>query len=275
MKLIIDQLKECIRSHPDVLNSSIGNTPSWKRTQCIVLSQIISDSLLKSEVLKGSQTNPNATSISSMTLQRIFSDSYTEKVNPDLRFLKTLDKLAIFLGYTSLNNFLSQQNEKEKEIEIQEYKKQTETFEKLIFEYCQESFKCLQNLPAINCGELSNYVFDDGPLKKRIKKALTKYSNYSTQISNIENKATFTITDFNMVTVEEDLVVLSVTESWNFEWKNINDTDANSYFKENRQSYFLKERDGKWKIWDNHNPDYNELLTEVKKAYPSKNVTII
>ncbi|CAM3572193.1 hypothetical protein FSS13T_05690 [Flavobacterium saliperosum S13] len=274
MKLIIDQLKECIRSHPDVLNSSIGNTPSWKRTQCIVLAQIISDALLKSEVLKGSKTNHKAASISSMTLQRIFSDSYTEKVNPDLRFLKTLDKLAIFLGYTSLNNFLSHQSEKEKETEVLESKKQTEAFEKLIFGYCQESFKCLQNLPAINCGELSNYVFDDGPLKKRIKKALTKYSNYNILISNIENKATFTISDFNMVTVEEDLVVLSVTESWHFEWKSANDNEVNRYNKENRQSYFLKERDGKWKIWDNHNPDYNELILEVKKAYSTQDLSV-
>lgn len=274
MKLIIDQLKECIRSHPDVLNSSIGNTPNWKRTQCIVLAQIITDSLLKSEVLKGSKANPSATSISSMTLQRIFSDSYTEKVNPDLRFLKTLDKLAIFLGHTSLNNFLSHQNEKEKETEIQECKRQNEAFEKLIFDYCQESFKCLQNLPAINCGELSNYVFDDGPLKKRIKKALSKYSNHNIQISNIENKATFIISDFNMVTVDEDLVVLSVTESWNFEWKSNNDNEVTCYNKENRQSYFLKERDGKWKIWDNHNPDYNELLMEVKKVYSVHNVSV-
>lgn len=274
MKLIIDQLKECIRSHPDVLNSSIGNTPSWKRTQCIVLAQIISDALLKSETLKEFKANPNATSISSMTLQRIFSDSYTEKVNPDLRFLKTLDKLAIFLGYTSLNNFLSHQNEKEKELEINQSKKQTEAFEKLIFEYCQECFKCLQNLPAINCSELSKYVFDDGPLKKRIKKTLAKYSNHNILIRNIENTATFIISDFNMVTVEDDLIVLSVTESWNFEWKNNNDNESNRFNKENRQSYFLKERDGIWKIWDNHNPDYNELLLEIKKTYSAQELSV-
>lgn len=273
MKLIIDQLKECIRSHPDVLNSSIGNTPSWKRTQCIVLSQIISDSLVKSEVLKEAKANLNATSISSMTLQRIFSDSYTEKVNPDLRFLKTLDKLAIFLGHASLNSFLSHQNELEKETALLECKKQTEAFEKLIFEYCQESFRCLQNLPAINSGELSNYVFDDGPLKKRIKKALSKYSNHDILIGNIENRTPFTISDFTMVTVDSDLMVLTVTESWNFEWKNCNDTEVTPYNKENRQSYFLKQRDGEWKIWDNHNPDHNELMTEVKK-YSTQKISV-
>ncbi len=273
MKLIIDQLKECIRSHPDVLNSAIGNTQNWKRTQCIVLSQIISDTLAKSDVLKDAKSNRNGTSISAMTLQRFFNDTYTDKVNPDLRFLKTLDKLAVFLGYTSLNNFLAHQNEKEKETEVEEGKKQTEAFEKLIFDYCQESFKCLQNLPAVNCGELSNYVFDDSPLKKRIKKALTKYSGYNISISNIENKPTFTISDFNMVTVDADLIVLTVNESWNFEWKNANDIEAKPYNKVNRQSYFLKEREGKWKIWDNHNPDHNELITEVKKACSTQKIS--
>ena len=150
MKLIIDQLKECIRSHPDVLNSSIGNVQHWKRTQFIVLSQIISEALSKSEFLKGSKKNPTKTSISGMTLQRLFNDSYTEKVNPDLRFLKTLDKLAIFIGHASLNSFLANQNEKEKATEVKETKKQTDVFEKLIFNYCHEAFKCLQNLPAIN-----------------------------------------------------------------------------------------------------------------------------
>jgi hypothetical protein len=273
MKPIIDQLKECIRSHPDVLNSAIGNTQNWKRTQCIVLSQIISDTLAKSDILKGAKSNRNGNSISAMTLQRFFNDTYTDKVNPDLRFLKTLDKLAVFLGYTSLNNFLAHQNEKEKETEVEEGKKQTEAFEKLIFDYCQESFKCLQNLPTVNCGELSNYVFDDGPLKKRIKKALAKYSGYNIAISNIENSPTFTISDFNMVTVDADLVVLTVNETWNFEWKTRNDIEAKPFNKANRQSYFLKEREGKWKIWDNHNPDYNELITEVKKACSLQNIS--
>jgi len=274
MKLIIDQLKECIRSHPDVLNSSIGNVQNWKRTQCIVLSQIISDALSKSEFLKGSKKKSNKTSISGMTLQRIFSDSYTEKVNPDLRFLKTLDKLAIFLGHASVNSFLANQNEKEKETEVMESKRQTDIFEKLIFDYCHEAFKCLQNLPAINYEGMSNHVFDDGPLRKRIKKALTKYSNYGTVISSIENTSAFTINDFNTVTVDNDLVVITVKESWDFEWKNTADPKVNTYSKINRQSYFLKERDGKWKIWDNHNPDSNELLLEVKEAYSTQNISV-
>lgn len=274
MKLIIDQLKECIRSHPDVLNSAIGNTQNWKRTQCIVLSQIISEALSKSEFLKGSKKDSNKTSISGMTLQRIFSDSYTEKVNPDLRFLKTLDKLAIFLGHPSLNSFLSNQNEKEKETEEVESKKQAETFEKLIFEYCQEAFKCLQKLPAINCEEMSAYLFDDGPLKKRIKKALTKYSNYGTAFNNIENNPAFTVSDFTTVTVDNDLVVITVKESWHFEWKNASEEKLNTYNKVNRQSYFLKKREGKWKIWDNHNPDSNELLTKVKEAYSAENISV-
>lgn len=274
MKLIIDQLKECIRSHPDVLNSSIGNIQSWKRTQCIVLSQIISDALAKSDFLKGSKKNTAKTSISGMTLQRIFNDSYTEKTNPDLRFLKTLDKLAIFLGYASLNCFLANQNEKEKETEVNENKKQTELFERLIFEYCREGFKCLQNLPVINYGELSNYVFEDGPLRKRIKKALSKYSNHSIEINNVKTKPAFTISDFKRLTVDTDLIVLSVTEAWNFEWKSTNDVTTKLYSKTNRQSYFLKQRDGDWKIWDNHNPDCNELLNEVKENCSTQSISI-
>lgn len=273
MKLIIDQLKECIRSHPDVLNSSIGNVQNWKRTQCIVLSQIISAALSKSDLLKGSKKKSNAASISGMTLQRLFNDTYTEKVNPDLRFLKTLDKLAIFLGHASLNNFLAVQSEKEKEAEVTDSKKHTEIFEKLILDYCQESFKCLQSLPSINFEAMSNYVFDDGPLRKRIKKALSKYSNYSTEINSIENIPPFIVSDFNTVTVDNDLVIITVKESWKFEWKNTSELKVHIYNKTNKQSYFLKEREGKWKIWDNHNPDSSELLTEAKTAFSIQNIS--
>lgn len=266
MKLIIDQLKECIRSHPAVVNSSIGTAQKWKRTQCIILSQIISENLAKSEFLKGAKKTKLGTTISGMTLQRIFNDAYTEKENPDLRFMKTLDKLAIFIGYPSLNSFLASSNSIEITPAHKETNDLTAVFEKLIFNYCQESFKCLQNLPLINYGELSNYVFEDGPLKKRIKKALTKYSQHGVRINNIENTTTFTITDFNCVTIDNDLMVISAKESWNFEWKSSSLCESKSHRKTNKQSYFLKQKDGIWKIWDNHNPDYKELLTEVEKT---------
>lgn len=271
MKLIIDQLKECIRSHPAVLNSSIGNNQKWKRTQCIILSQIISDNLSKSEFLRGAKKTEIGTSISGMTLQRIFTDSYTVKENPDLRFMKTLDKLAIFLGYPSLNHFLAAQTEEVKN----DFRKETThvAFEKLILDYCREEFECIQRLPRIDMGDLADYLFDDGPLKKRISDVLVKYSDLDFRVNNIENRSNFEVFDFKTISVTEDLAVLTVKEFWNIEWKDGNDTTAKIYNKINKQTYFIKKRDGKWKIWDNYNPDYNGLITEVEKGRSKEIIT--
>nr|WP_294936319.1 hypothetical protein [uncultured Flavobacterium sp.] len=274
MKLIIDQLKECIRSHPAVINSSIGNSQNWKRTQCIILSQIISDSLSKSEFLHGPRRKELGNSISAMTLQRIFTDSYTVKENPDLRFMKTLDKLAIFLGYPSLNNFLSQTQLQEIKTESKEHNAASDTFEKLIQNYCQEEFECIQRLPEIDLGNLSDYLFADSPLIKRISDVLVKYSDLDFRVNNHENRSNFEVYDFKTVTVTENLAVLTAKEFWNIEWKDCGDNTTKAYNKINKQTYFIKKREGIWKIWDNHNPDYNGLLNEVEKAYSKENIAV-
>jgi hypothetical protein len=277
MKLIIDQLKECIRSHPAVLNSSIRNTQNWKRTQCIVLSQIISDGLSKSEFLKGNKKNELGTSISGMTLQRIFNDSYTEKENPDLRFLKTLDKMAIFLGYSSLNSFLADQNSKASETNLKDPKENSSSkavFEKLILNYCQEEFECIQRLPNIDLGNLSDYLFIDGPLIKRISDVLVKYSNLDFRVNCESNRSNYEVYDFKTVSVDENLVVMTAKEFWNIEWKDFNDNTTKVYNRINKQTYFIKNREGIWKIWDNHNPDYNGLISEVENTFSTENITI-
>lgn len=265
MKPIIDQLKECIRSHPAVLNSSIGKMRIWKRTQFIVLSEIITEALSKSELLK----DEKASSISSMTLQRLFDESYMKKVTPDLRFLKTLDKLAIFLGHPSLNSFLAFQNgtdqKKESLDEILPC-----PFEKLIKEYCQEELNCLQQLPEINLGNLSSYIFEESPLHKRILDTLTKFSNLSLSIEKSENQSFFKIFDCKLISVDEDLMILSAKESWNLEWKNGEDDTLNRYNKINRQTYFIKHQGDQWKIWDNYNPDSSSLIAEVMEETERK-----
>lgn len=273
MKLIIDQLKECIRSHPAVTNSSIGKSQQWKRTQCIILSQIITDALSRSEFLQGPRRKELGDSISAMTLQRIFTDSYTIKENPDLRFMKTLDKLAIFLGYPSLNHFLLKDQPGTSKKAAKETKSAEAVFESLIQNYCQEEFKCLQRLPEIDLCAISDYVFADSPLIKRISDSLVKYSDMDFSVNCHMNRSNYEVYGFKTVTVTEDLAVMTAKEFWNIEWKDCGGSTS-AYNKINKQTYFIKKRNGKWKIWDNHNPDYNGLLSEVEKSFSPKEIAV-
>lgn len=273
MKAIIDLLKMSICNSPIVRNSTIGVCTKWKRAQFITLSEIIAETLSKSEHLQGKKRNELGTTISSITLQRIFNDDYSAKENPDLRFLKTLDKLAIFLGHSSLNNFLQNHSESKlaEELEPKETtsmeNKINQVFRNLIYDYCLEEFNCILKLPNIELNGLSKYIFDDGPLKKRISDLLIRYSNLKFSINSESNRSNFEVYDFKINSLDNDLVVAQVYEFWNIEWRDEKNKTVRIYNNINKQTYFIKKRDGVWKIWDNHNPDYNSLINEVEETF--------
>ena len=224
MKNIIEQLKNGILTAPPVLNSSLVSVKNWKRAQYIILSEIISENLSKSEFLQGSRKNELGTTISSTTLLRIFTNDYSNSENSDLRFLKTLDKLAIFIGFSSLNHFLS--NEAiTVEIEglINNEKLKTEgllpVFEKLITSYCQEEFNSLLRLPEVDLGNLSDFIFEDGPLTQRINDLISQIAQLGHLLNNVKNRSNFELFDFKITSVDDTLAVITVQEFWNLEFR--------------------------------------------------------
>ena len=267
MKVIIEQLKQGILDTPSVQNSSLAGIKNWKRAQYIVLSEIISDTLSKSEHLQGIRKNELGTTISNTTLQRIFTDYYSETENSDLRFLKTLDKLAIFIGHASLNDFLSQTSETSGALPtLTEEKKGTirlSYFEQLIKNYCQEEFNSLLKLPAVDLGNLSDFIFKDGPLTQRIQDLITNIAQLGHLLNNSNNRSNFELYDFKIESQSDNLVVISVQEFWNLEFRDDEGNHCNAYNHANRQTYFIKKQNDVWKIWDNHNPDYKTIIDDM------------
>lgn len=270
MKIIIEQLKQGILSTPSVLNSSLTSVKKWKRAQYLILSEIIADQLSKSEHLQGCRKNELGTTISSTTLQRIFTNDYSDSENSDLRFLKTLDKLAIFIGYPSLNHFLSNSAdhnvpEEAAACEITEKEKLLTVFEKLITRYCQEEFNSLLKLPEVDLGNLSHYIFDDGPLTQRIHDLISNIAQLGHQLNNVNNRSNFELYDFKLCSLDENLAVIKVEEFWNLEFRDDDGNLCNAYNHANKQTYFIKKQNGVWKIWDNHNPDYKTIINEMSE----------
>lgn len=270
MKIIIEQLKQGILSTPSVLNSSLTSVKKWKRAQYIILSEIIADQLAKSEYLQDARKNELGTTISSTTLQRIFTNDYSDSENSDLRFLKTLDKLAIFIGYQSLNHFLSTMAddnvpEEAAACEITEKEKLLTVFEKLITRYCQEEFNSLLKLPEVDLGNLSHYIFDDGPLTQRIHDLISNIAQLGHQLNNVNNRSNFELYDFKLCSLDENLAVIKVEEFWNLEFRDDDGNLCNAYNHANKQTYFIKKQNGVWKIWDNHNPDYKTIINEMSE----------
>lgn len=276
MEEIIKKLKHEIVNHNLIKNSSLSGSSIWKRVHYIVLSDMISDSLSKSEFMQGSKKNELGVTISSSTLQRIFTTDYANNKNNDLRFLKTLDKLAVFIGYPNLNNFLLHQSQNEK-IEVNEELTATidnvqDTdlsigfFSEIILNSCQEYFELLKKLPNFEMGGFSKHVFEESSVYKRVYDLNLKYSELNYRLNCENNRSNFEVYGFKIQNINEDSAVISAKEFWNLD---LVDTYGKNMYVINevtRQLYFFKKINGNWKIWDNHNPAYDTLATDFLKS---------
>ena len=279
MENIIEQLKKAIILAPPVLSSSLNGVKNWKRAQFIILSEIISEDLAQSVFLQGNRKNELGTTISSATLQRIFTNDYSGYENPDMRFLKTLDKLAIFLGFSSLNHFLSNDGkslEKEKPIgsEIMNDKEKLSEFQQLITNYCQEEFNSLLKLPDVDLGNLSHFIFEDGPLTQRIHDLISQIAHLGYLLNSTNNRSNFELYDFKLCSFNEAMAVVTVQEFWNLDFRDDDGNIRNVYSHVNMQTYFIKKQNGNWKIWDNHNPDYATIITDMARNMRRKTASL-
>jgi hypothetical protein len=138
---IYNAIKNDIKLHSDVKLSILGSVPKWKRSQYVILSDIISDQLSNSPLFTSDRKRNLGISISPITLQRFFENEYHVKTHNDLRFIKTLDKLCVFLGKFDLNTYIYERlNENIKNNNTEEVN--TYFFEKqLIFDFCKSQFE--------------------------------------------------------------------------------------------------------------------------------------
>nr|WP_294934484.1 hypothetical protein [uncultured Flavobacterium sp.] len=275
MEEIIKKLKNEIINHDLIKNSSLFSSPQWKRAHYIILSEIISERLSKSEFMQGSKKNDLGISISSSTLQRVFTNSYSDKGNTDLRFLKTLDKLAIFLGYPNLNNFLLHRSQSENTLFKNEQLNAVEGvdamdtpisfFTELITNYCREEFEVIKKIPELHPEPLLEFVFAEGPLYKRATDMLSKFSERNLHLNCENNRSNFENYGFKVRNVTTDSIVITSKEFWNMHWVDSNGKTTYIVNRANNQLYFFRKIKGVWKIWDNHNPGYESLASDFLK----------
>ncbi len=204
-------------------------------------------------------------------MQRIFTNNYTEKANTDLRFLKTLDKLAIFLGYPNLNSFLLHHSKSEKievEIElteavsdIQDTNLPIDFFTEIVYNSCREYFELLKKLPTVDMGRFSEYVFEESSVYKRVFDLHVKYSELNFRLNCENNRSNFEVYGYKLRSLSEDTAVIGTKEFWNLDLVDSNGKNMYLINEVSRQLYFLRKINGIWKIWDNHNPGYKTLAT--------------
>ncbi len=256
MEKIYNAIKDDIRNHADVNLSILGRVPKWKRSQFVILADIISDHLSRSPLLTDARKLSLGSAISPITLQRFFENDYQIKTHNDLRFIKTLDKICMFLGQADLNSYIKQNfQQKNSEASLKE-----DFFEKeLVLNFCQSQFDALKDSPFISYDKVTQYMYKDSPLYERIRIFIKDQQKNNLSFITENNRSNFEIFEVEKICDEPTLKVIKTKEFWNLVFKNSNDQHYIINHL-NTQFYFIKKLDQDWKIWDNYNPDFGKIL---------------
>lgn len=256
---IYNAIKNDIKAHSSVKLSILGTVPEWKRSQYVILSDIITEQLSISPLFTSERKLNLGISISPITLQRFFENQYQVKTHNDLRFIKTLDKLCVFLGKFDLNTYIYERLNTTID-SVSSEPSDKHFFEKqMIFDFCKSQFEALRNLPLIDVDKISGIAGKESPLGERIRIYLEKKRKNKLRIVTENNRSNFEIFDVKKICDEADLKVIKTQEFWNLVFE---DGKKNTYVLNhlNTQFYFLKKFNEQWKIWDNYNPDQDQIL---------------
>lgn len=256
MKTIFEGIKTAIREHEKVKKSALYNINHWKRAHYIQLSTMISEEISRSHLLKGNRIYELGTSISFMTLKRFFENSYRDSAVNDLRFLKTLHKLCIFLGYYDLNDYIHNCYSTIENTDNEDCINETKS---IILNFCEKEFEAIKQLPKIDTNELLAYSFKDSKIIKKVESYLSKYKDIGYTFDYSYDKASFKLLSCDIIKNNEDIMIVKTHEHWDMILKS---KEKTLFYKViNYQTYFLKkDHQNQLKIWDNYNPDFDKAI---------------
>ncbi len=258
---VVKNLKQEISNNEKVKNSILGLSGEWKNNHYEALSHIINTSLSEKIDNKSEHFFTLVNTISQITLKRIFEGNIKESAYKDLRFLKTLDKITIFLGYENLNEFIAKTKNKINVNDIFEITNQEfQGYKDLIFNCCNDEFSNIKTLPNINLTIFDQYVLKNSPYENRLAVYLNKLRDQ--KIKLVAELSNFEIYNYKLISIDSNMIVMNTNEFWNLVFiKNGNHT---LYHRKAEQTYYLKKDADKWKIWDNYNPDYEDIINPKK-----------
>ena len=256
-------LKEEIRQNPAVQNSILGKSNPWKRSHYIILSEIIKENLSDREELQNERKFELGTSISHITLQRFFESDYHYKTHNDLRFLKTLDKICIFLGFKDLNTYVMSVKD-ENLYNENAFSKEFTT--DIVYRYCQTNFEFFKYFPVQKLEVFDELIFPESPFIERIRTYSSNLCDRKLKLNIINNRSSFEIFDLDVISEELDKMVIKTQEFWNLVF--IEESGEEHIVNElNTQIYFVKNIENVWMIWDNYNPN-SGLLNNIMYKKP-------
>ncbi|OWP76331.1 hypothetical protein [Flavobacterium oreochromis] len=254
MKEIVEILIFSILKDPKITNSFLNNTRTWKRAHYIYLSEIIEFELKRTKLIDEKKRLEIGTTISATTLKRIFEIKKDKVYTDDIRFIKTLNKLAIFLGFQNLDEFIVNKT-KPKNIKVEKINEK-ENSENQVSVIEEDLFKMIKHFSILDI---------ESPLLKRITRNLNELVQQGYIYNYENNHSNYEIFNFKFISKDEKLIIISTNEYWNLTLTNPNGTNTQIVNFTNEQVYFIKKINNQWKLWDNFNPNSDKIIENIKE----------
>ncbi|MFK6999655.1 hypothetical protein [Flavobacterium oreochromis] len=274
MKEIVEILIFSILKDPKITNSFLNNTRTWKRAHYIYLSEIIEFELKRTKLIDEKKRLEIGTTISATTLKRIFEIKKDKVYTDDIRFIKTLNKLAIFLGFQNLDEFIVNKT-KPKNIKVEKINEKEnsenqvsvieEDLFKMIKHFCYLELYSIKKVPNFKIEDFYSILDIESPLLKRITRNLNELVQQGYIYNYENNHSNYEIFNFKFISKDEKLIIISTNEYWNLTLTNPNGTNTQIVNFTNEQVYFIKKINNQWKLWDNFNPNSDKIIENIKE----------
>lgn len=251
-------LRRALERKLHLMNPLLKDSSSWRRSHYIIIENLINEELKRSPLLTGRRRQELGTTISSMTLRRFFTISYDADAVKDLRFIKSVDKMCIFLGYQDFADFSQKYTDGVPErtgLRSLPGEPTEAFFKKFVSDYMTADFQCFLRPIAELEQVLSPYVFSDGPFYKRISDARTYFQEQGYVLETRDNISSSELISVEVVSIGVDSCICNTCEYWYMVYKSKTSGKKLVYNKKNEQVYFFRRRNSEWKIWNNYNPD--------------------
>lgn len=257
--MIFNELKADIKQKLQREHPYFGSGGAWKQSHYQQISAIINQELQNSALLKGERLYQLGNTISPITLRRFFENKYDKSTTNDLRFLKSVDKLAIFLGYDDFVSFTRNKSEKgHTPITTELYFYLSDYIRKI----CQAELDAYRLLPNLTEENFPAILSPESPVGIRLKNGFRKYAEEQMLLVNRDNGCGFQVYNISVVSLSETECVCEAQESWDLLFLHADGREI-TYRQQNTQNYFFKKIDGEWLFWDNYNPNAGTVLEEI------------
>jgi len=222
------------------------NIQLWTRNSFKEAAACISENIENSDVINDQLKGIYGTYISASTLERLMKYGYTLPNPIDKRRLNTLNKMCVYLGYTSWSSFCKA---------VDDSNSANEQFKHVIEAALSAEFEVYNDLPEQNLDKLLPYFIKDAPAYKQIYQIVNKQSQLQITLKNKNNPSYYQVLEIEVIKIEETEVHLTTHECWYLNWYNQKlEQPQKLYNENNKQLYILKKENELWKIYLNHYP---------------------